>query len=60
MRDTLGWRRTYGVVTPSTIFLMPLARSVIIPFLMAPSFSSAVDAPWSTISLSVSLKRMTS
>ena len=39
---------------------MPLMRSVIIPFLMAPALSSAVDAPWSTISLSVSVKRMTS
>ena len=42
------------------IFLMPLARSVLIPFLMAPTFSSAVEAPCSTISFRLSPKRITS
>ncbi len=39
---------------------MPLMRRVIMPFLTAAVLSSAVEAPWSTISLRVSLKRITS
>ena len=48
------------VVVPSTIFVRPLMRSVFTPSRTISSFSSAVEQPWSTISLSRSVKGMTS
>jgi hypothetical protein len=58
--DIVTRKTSSAVVTPSRILPMPLMRSEIMPPRMAPVFSSALDAPCSTISFSSSRKRITS